>query len=1161
MERDIEQGIPEESETSLLLNSRSEQTASNERKHRPYPPLSLAPSSVLSTPDSSPAPDTASTWPKKWRRSDRRTRRLNTQLLEAIESHNVDEVERLLNSGANPNATCRLDLVSACHIAAINGGDSLGILAKHGAEKHRLDVLGRTPLHLAAYAGNTRQVAILLGFSEEMQKRVQSEDMSSDVEEDVKKLCPEIQAMVDVRCDDSNVSRTLPSSWKDNIDHSCLQIKGTLPLLQTGWTPLHVAVSCIRRHSTRLLLAAGADPNIVDAQGRTPLDVIASAYYLDVDIKAENFAEIIKMLTKAGGTYNTMKSKELDNIATPLHTAVELENINAITELLDIGASVSCLNSEGQTPMHLCVKKRLHEPLQVLANYEYLNVDPLSAVVDVKDKDGYTVLQEAVEEAWVPGVCIALEAGADVTLKAYDGQTPVHSAADIGNIDVLLEILSVARQKGIIDCQNEDGETALFKAIVNGNTDCVYALLEEGASIKIKLSGEVSVLHKAAEYGHSEILKILLEHNEGEAMSMIDSLSARYWRGFGPIHFAVMSNSVECVELLLSKNADVRLRTTDSPYFCSTPLHLAAMKNFIDVAKFIVKFDKTTIHEVNSKGWFPLHTASHHGCRDIITLLLQKGADLSGNTDGPRKYRQTAIDMILNTLSMPTEFLSELFDSYINSNCANFHDSNCEINIDYRILIPSVCEMEQMKVIEALLKTGNRYGQRKLLVHPLVKSFLHLKWKALLPFFYVIVILYSMLVSSLTIFTMSVFFYKDTASNPPAFLSPAIWANVVYVSVVLIILQEILYMNIRSKRYFSEMETWIKFGSICLAVILPLSINLAETADWPRHIATLALLFSWIELMFLLSRFPSWGYYVLMFGKVAINVIKILLTFVFIIVGFSLSFMIQFHTQIPFESPWAAFVKTVVMMTSEFDYQSLFDQENSRELATSLIVVRFIFLIFLILAAIVIMNLMVGVAVNDINDLAILGNIDRLCKQVQFLSTLDNLVYNRFFIFILPKRIIEGIKNKRRVVNMIILAPGKPKWKYYKALPTHLREAIFTIAQEKMKQKDNEVNMEEFKKKIDEMHTAVTNLENHGEQTSHIEKAEKPLVQKMKYDEIMKRLAVLDHGMDSVKDEVTNLIEETKNPVNDLRRQMSQISTEIESIKQYLIQLDKKLSK
>lgn len=61
-----------------------------------------------------------------------------------------------------------------------------------------------------------------------MQNRVQSEEMSSDAEEDVKKLCPETQAMANVRCDDRDVNRTLPKSWKDNIDHSCLDIKGTV---------------------------------------------------------------------------------------------------------------------------------------------------------------------------------------------------------------------------------------------------------------------------------------------------------------------------------------------------------------------------------------------------------------------------------------------------------------------------------------------------------------------------------------------------------------------------------------------------------------------------------------------------------------------------------------------------------------------------------------------------------------------------------------------------------------------------------------------------------------------------------------------------------------------------------------------------------------------
>lgn len=84
-------------------------------------------------------------------------------------------------------------------------------------------------------------------------------------------------------------------------------------------------------------------------------------------------------------------------------------------------------------------------------------------------------------------------------------------------------------------------------------------------------------------------------------------------------------------------------------------------------------------------------------------------------------------------------------------------------------------------------------------------------------------------------------------------------------------------MNVKSSRYFFQLETWVKFGSLGLAIILPPAIMVEgwEEAEWPRHVATGALLLAWIQMMFLLSRFPNWGYYVLMFGKVASNVVKV----------------------------------------------------------------------------------------------------------------------------------------------------------------------------------------------------------------------------------------------------------------------------------------------
>ncbi|CAB3254545.1 unnamed protein product [Arctia plantaginis] len=996
-----------------------------------------------------------------------------------------------------------------------------------------------------------------------------TESISSEAEEDVRNCFTITRALTDVRCDLGEVNTELPKTWWDNIDHDCKDIKGSMPLFQPGWTPLHVASSCARKHCTRLLLAAGADPNIKDLEGRTPLDVAGYAFYYEKEIIEDDLVNVIKMLLKAGGTFNTMRSNtdKFNYMDTPLHTAVEIESLEAIQELLDAGVWVSCLNKAGETPLHVCVRRELEEHLQLLANYDYVNVNPLLAIVDVKDKNGHSVLQEAVETGWVTGVCTALEAGADVTSKAKDGETPIHSAAARGDINILNEILSVAKQRDALDYQNEEGETALYKAIIHGHVDCVAQILTEGANVKINLPGDLNVLHVAADYGHVDVLRILLGYNEAVTESLINKLTAGDRRGFSPLHFAVSNNHKECVELLLSKGADIRLRSSCSPHKLSTPLHIAAAKNYVDIAKIILSFDSTTVHEVNGMGWFPLHTASHHGSRDVIALLLKEGADLSGYTDGPKKYRRTAIDMIINNLSKPTEFMEDIFDSYISSNGQDLQDHNCKVTVNYGILMPTVCEMEQMKVIEALLKTGNRNGQTRLLVHPLVESFLYLKWKALLPFFYTIICVYAIFLVSLTTFVTSVFFYKDTEEAMPAWLDVTIWGYIVYVSICLIVLQEILYMNVKSSRYFLQLETWVKFGSLAFSVILPYAVIVVQLndAEWPRHVATVALLLSWLEMMFLLSRFPNWGYYVLMFGKVATNVIKILLTFVFLVIGFSFSFMIQFRSQMPFDGPWAALVKTIVMMTSEFDYTALFDEEHSEQLATSLIIVRIIFLVFLILAAIVLMNLLVGVAVNDINDLELLGNIRRLVKQVEFLGTLDTLVYNKVFTTILPRRVNQSLKRKRKVNSIMVLNPGKSSWRYTKLLPSRIKDAIFNKAQIQKKQIDDEQGLLSFNKKLNDMHDILTSIseKKEAEPAPDLQKncGDEDPKSKCKIDNLVSHLNELDTVIGGIKNQTTAQAEESKSSIAALNFKLDQLSSELRMTNMFLLALEKKLAK
>lgn len=62
----------------------------------------------------------------------------------------------------------------------------------------------------------------------DMQRRVDKDDMSSEAEEDVKKISQQTKEMVNVRCDLGEVNITLPKEWRDNIDHNCMSIKGTV---------------------------------------------------------------------------------------------------------------------------------------------------------------------------------------------------------------------------------------------------------------------------------------------------------------------------------------------------------------------------------------------------------------------------------------------------------------------------------------------------------------------------------------------------------------------------------------------------------------------------------------------------------------------------------------------------------------------------------------------------------------------------------------------------------------------------------------------------------------------------------------------------------------------------------------------------------------------
>lgn len=73
--------------------------------------------------------------------------------------------------------------------------------------------------------------------------------------------------------------------------------------------------------------------------------------------------------------------------------------------------------------------------------------------------------------------------------------------------------------------------------------------------------------------------------------------------------------------------------------------------------------------------------------------------------------------------------------------------------------------------------------------------------------------------------------------------------------------------------YVKDLESWVKWATFVLSTVVVVA---QHPAPWLIHVSAVAVLLSWLELLFLLSRWPSsLGFYILMFFTVAKNVLRV----------------------------------------------------------------------------------------------------------------------------------------------------------------------------------------------------------------------------------------------------------------------------------------------
>uniref|UniRef100_A0A146M8A7 Transient receptor potential channel pyrexia n=3 Tax=Lygus hesperus TaxID=30085 RepID=A0A146M8A7_LYGHE len=552
------------------------------------------------------------------------------------------------------------------------------------------------------------------------------------------------------------------------------------------------------------------------------------------------------------------------------------------------------------------------------------------------------------------------------------------------------ELLLVEGSSEVINEKDSDGLTPLLRAVQRPSDVVVVQLIRTAkADVGIHLKDGSNILHYAVSESDATVLRYL--SSLSSCKRLINEVTLPESNGMTPLHLAAENGNVEFTEILLEAGANPNLHTTNDPKGSATALHLAAKTGFRRTVEIILKYDACSLNAEDKFGWKPLHTACAYGHGKTAIVMIKKGADLSDEIDfhGTTK---TAFDLMAVNVPRSGELLEGLLDSYIEVPTRRGHrdmkflyNPSCAITLNFEVLLSANDPSgRQLTFLNSVVNSGNE-EVKEILLHPLIEIFLHIKWEKLWKFFAILLFFYILHTLTLTAFCGVIFIahYHDLPGRTVlqfTFLS----------SLVPIVLAEALQWLRQHRQYWNDHESWVKLVMILTSGTVGYGSVFAEDTEWIRHFSSFAILSSWIELLFLVSRFRYWGLDVLMFEKVIENVLTVLSKFMFLFLGFMFALMIHFEGAAPFANIFDSFFQSVIMVV-ELNYGGIFPESSKN---VNALIGRFIYVCYMVFVALAMMNLTVGLAVSDIAALEKQGRVEKLVKRTSFLSFLETLVYN-----------------------------------------------------------------------------------------------------------------------------------------------------------------------
>ena len=225
------------------------------------------------------------------------------------------------------------------------------------------------------------------------------------------------------------------------------------------------------------------------------------------------------------------------------------------------------------------------------------------------DNDGWTALHYYARYGDYEKIKYFDGKGIDMNLQTNDGKNCLHIAAFYGHLNLCERLID--EHKFSAHMTDNDGWTPLHFSTKYGSRELVSFFADMGIDILIKTNEGKNCLHVAANMGHFELCKELIDKY---SFNVHDADSD----GWTALHYSAEVGSYELITYFVDLGADIQLNTSDG----KNCLHIAALHGHLNLCKALIDKHNFDANIADDNGCTALHYSVRKGSYELFSNIM-----------------------------------------------------------------------------------------------------------------------------------------------------------------------------------------------------------------------------------------------------------------------------------------------------------------------------------------------------------------------------------------------------------------------------------------------------------------------------------------------------------------------------------------------------------